>query len=111
MKLRSIVLACAIAFSSTACSTLLDAADLDAPDFTQQQATSKMEEMVNAHAKLEGADAGPLQTVCNYDDAVQDDEVYHCTTFVKNSSVVLYGDCTADGCNATGYDQVEKDNE
>lgn len=111
MKFNKLLLVCALAFSTTACSTLLDVADLDEPTFTNQQATAKMEDTIKAHAAMDNVSAGPLQTVCNYDESIQEDETYHCTTYVKQSSVVLYADCTADQCNATGYDKVEKDNE
>lgn len=112
MKLNKILLVCALAFSTTACSTLLDVAstvDLDAPTFTNEQAVSKMEDTIKAHAALDNATPGPLQTVCNYDDSIQEDETYHCTTYVKQASVVLYADCTEEQCVATGYDKVEKD--
>ena len=110
MKFRKLLLVCALAFSTTACSTVMDMAadvDLDAPTFTNSQAVSKMEDTIKAHA----APPGPLQTVCNYDESIQEDETYHCTTYVKQASVVLYADCNADQCTATGYDKVEKDNE
>lgn len=112
MKLNKILLVCALAFSTTACSTLLDVAstvDLDAPTFTNEQATAKMEDTIKAHAALENATPGPLQTVCNYDESIQEDETYHCTTYVKQASVVLYADCTEAQCVATGYDKVEED--
>lgn len=111
MKLNKIFFVCALAFSTTACSTLLDVPDLSEPDFTQDQAQTKMDDMVKAHAALQGTTPGPIQTICNYDDSDPTTEMYHCTTFVKDSMVVLYGDCQADGCKATGFDKVEKDNE
>lgn len=111
MKLNKMILICALAFSATACSTLTEMAssvDLTAPTFTNQQAVSKMEDTIKAHAALENTTPGPIQTVCNYDDSIQEDETYHCTTYVKESSVVLYADCTEEMCKTTGYDKVEE---
>lgn len=97
--------------TTTACSSVLETPDLTGPDFTNQQAVSKMEETIKAHAALQNTTPGPIQTVCNFDDGDGDAEVYHCSTYVKESSVVLYADCAVDGCKATGYDQVEKSDE
>lgn len=104
-----IMLAFTLSVSLSACSALLDTPDLSGPDFTQDQAQAKMDDMVKAHAALQGTTPGPIQTVCNYDDSDPTTELYHCSTFVKDSMVVLYGDCQADGCKATGYDKVEED--
>ena len=104
-----IMLAFTLSVSLSACSALLDTPDLSGPDFTNEQAVAKMEDTIKAHAALDNATPGPLQTVCNYDDSIQEDETYHCTTYVKQASVVLYADCTAEQCNATGYDKVEED--
>ncbi|QBQ78946.1 hypothetical protein HOV43_gp118 [Escherichia phage vB_EcoM_KWBSE43-6] len=104
-----IMLAFTLSVSLSACSALLDTPDLSGPDFTQDQAQTKMDDMVKAHAALQGTTPGPIQTVCNYDDSDPTTELYHCSTFVKDSMVVLYGDCQADGCKATGYDKVEED--
>lgn len=101
-----IMLAFTLSVSLSACSALLDTPDLSGPDFTQDQAQTKMDDMVKAHA---ATTPGPIQTVCNYDDSDPTTELYHCSTFVKDSMVVLYGDCQADGCKATGYDKVEED--
>lgn len=100
-----------IMFSLSGCAALAESVDLDAPTFTNQQAVFKMEDTIKAHASLENTIPGPLQTVCNYDDSIQEDETYHCTTYVKQASVVLYADCTEEQCNATGYDKVEKSDE
>ena len=102
-----------LALSMSGCSTMaavLDTPDLSGPDFTNQQAVSKMEDTIKAHAALENTTPGPLQTVCNFEDG-DDEETYQCTTLVKDSSIVLYADCTAQQCTATGYDKVEKDGE
>lgn len=104
-----IMLAFTLSVSLSACSALLDTPDLSGPDFTQDQAQNKMDDMVKAHAALQGTTPGPTQTVCNYDDSDPTTELYHCSTFVKDSMVVLYGDCRADGCKETGYDKVEED--
>ncbi|WPJ72081.1 hypothetical protein DEEACLCL_00064 [Salmonella phage CRW-SP2] len=98
-----------LVFSTTACSTLLSTPDLTGPDFTNDQAVTKMEDTIKAHAALQNTTPGALQTVCNYDDSIEDTETYHCTSFVKESMVVLYADCTAEQCTATGYDKVEKE--
>lgn len=100
-----------ITISTSACSTLLDTPDLSGPDFTNPQAVAKMEDTIKAHAALQGATPGPLQTVCNYDESIQEDETYHCTSLVKDSMVVLYADCNALECQTTGYDKVEKNDE
>ncbi|MDR5209398.1 hypothetical protein RHO99_17870 [Salmonella enterica subsp. enterica serovar Typhimurium] len=110
-KIMQVFAVTTMAFSLSACATLLDSVDLDAPTFTNQQAVDKMEDTIKAHAALDNTTPGPLQTVCNYDDSIQEDETYHCTTYVKESSVVLYADCTEEQCTATGYDQVEKSDE
>ena len=112
MKLKKILLVCALSFSTTACSTLTEVASnigLDAPTFTNEQAVSKMEDTIKAHAALDNTTPGPLRTVCNYDGSLTGGEVYHCTTYVKQASVTLYADCTEEQCNATGYDKVEED--
>lgn len=99
--------AAGFALSLSACSAVsavLDTPDLSGPDFTNEQAVSKMEDTVKARGAT-----GALQTVCNYDDSIDDPETYHCTTLVKDSMVVLYADCTTDQCAATGYDKVEKE--
>lgn len=98
-------------FTATACSSLLDVADLSGPDYTNEQAVSSMENMVKSHAAQQNAAPGPLQTICNFEGSLDGDEVYHCTTLVKDSMVVLYADCRVDGCVATGYDRVEKSDE
>ena len=107
MKLNKLFLVCALAFSTTACSALLDTPDLTAPDFTNEQAVTMVEGVVKAHAATQGVDAGPLQTVCNYDETEEGDEAYQCATLVKNSMVVLYATCTVQSCETTGYDKVE----
>lgn len=110
-KIMQAFAAMTITFSLSGCAALADSVDLDAPDFTNQQAVAKMEDTIKAHAALDNTTPGPLKTVCNYDDSIQEDETYHCTTYVKQASVVLYGDCTEAQCTATGYDKVEKSDE
>lgn len=101
----------AMGISLTACASFLDAADLSGPEFTNEQAVAKMEDTIKAHAALDNTTPGPIETVCNYDGSLTGDEVYHCTAYVKQSSVVLYADCTSEQCVATGYDQVEMNDE
>lgn len=103
-----------LAISLSACSAVsavLDTPDITGPDFTTAQAVSKMEDTIKAHAAMQNTSPGPLQTVCNFDDSIDDPETYHCTTYVKDSAVVLYADCTAEQCKATGYDKVVKSDE
>lgn len=108
MKLKMFLLV-AVAFTTTACaqvaSTALDTVLDSQPSYTEQQAKHDMEALITKHATSQGTTPGPMQTVCT--DA--GDESYACVTFLKENMIVMYGDCSEEGCKATGYDKVEEE--
>lgn len=108
----SIVLILSVCLATTSCAAVKSA--LSSEEFTNPQAVSMMESMVKGHAALNGAEVGKIKTICQLeevDDTDPNDEIYACASFLEDHMVVLNAECQVGGCVATGFDEVEKNEE
>lgn len=106
-----IALILGLCMATTSCAAVDSA--LSGESFTNQQAVAMMESMVKGHAALNGVTLSKIKTICQLEESDDTDptEAYACSSFLEQQMVVLNAECTETGCDPTGYNDVEKNND